>query len=319
MSMDRTQKKCLVGSTLFHGFLLLLIVFGSAFFVAKEKPLNLPRINVVPSRLVEDALAGGGGNPNLPRTDDQQKGQTLAPQQPVAPPPPVEKPQPKPPQPEARVTPPPQPVKEVKKPVEQSKPPVVKPNQTKVEPKPKETVEPKDDFLTNFKPIKRTDTAKDKAKKEAEQREAARQAAEQARQARAAQERFAKAVGQATTSLQRGFSSGTKVEVGGPGGEAYASYDAWVQAVYYDAWHVEADVADDDSVVRVKVTIARDGRVIDSRIVTRSGSSIVDRTVQRALDKVKREGIGHPFPEGATESERAYTINFNLKAKRAAG
>src|SRR4030095_8481100 len=107
-------------------------------------------------------------------------------------------------------------------------------------------------------------------KKEAEQREAARQAAEQARLARAAQERFAKAVGQATTSLQRGFSSGTKVEVGGPGGEAYASYDAWVQAVYYDAWHVESDVADDDSVVRVKVTIARDGRVIDSRILTRS-------------------------------------------------
>ena len=105
--MDRTQKKCLVGSTLFHGFLLLLLVFGSAFFVAKEKPLNLPRINVVPSRLVEDALAGGGGNPNLPRTDDQQKGQTLAPQPPAAPPQQVDKPQPKTTQPEARPTPPP--------------------------------------------------------------------------------------------------------------------------------------------------------------------------------------------------------------------
>lgn len=330
--MDRTQKKCLVGSMLFHGFLLLLIVFGSAFFVAKEKPLNLPaiKINAIPTILLDQALAGGGGNPNLPRTDDQQKGQTLLPQPAPAPPPPAPKPQSKPAQPEPQPEPPPQPVKEVKKPAEQAKPPVIKPNPlTKVEPKPKETTPPKDDILSQLTPVKRTTVDKEKAKREAEKakreaeeraaaREAERQAAEQARQARVAQERFAKAVGQATSSLQRGFSSGTKVEIGGPGGEAYASYDAFVQAAYYDAWQVQSDVSDEDSVVRVKVTIARDGRIVDSRIVGRSSSSIVDRTVQRALDKVRRDGL-RPFPEGATESERTYNINFNLKAKRLSG
>jgi len=318
MSMDRLQKKCLTGSALFHGFLLLLVLFGSAFFVVKEKPQDFPRINVVPSRLVDDALAGGGGNPNLPRTDDQQKGQTLAPQPPPPPPPPVEKVQPKPPQPAPAVKPPP-PAKETPKPITQKSPNLKSTDLTKVEPKPKETAKPEtNSILAELKPLKRTTVDKEKSKREAQEREAARQAAEQSRQARLAQERFANAIGKTTSALQRGFQSGTKVEVGGPGGEAYANYDAFVQAAYYDAWQVQPDVADDDSVVRVKVTISRNGRIVESRITGRSGSSIVDRTVQQALDKVKQRGFD-PFPQSSQEAERTYNINFNLKAKRLAG
>ena len=84
--------------------------------------------------------------------------------------------------------------------------------------------------------------------------------------------------------------------MGGPGGEAYAGYDAWVQAVYYEAWQVESDVADDDSVVRVKVTIARDGRVLDSRIVGRSGSAIVDRIGPTRARQSETRGHRAPLP-----------------------
>ena len=105
--MNRFQKKCLLASTGLHGFLVLLLVFGSAFFVSKEKPPT-QRLNVVPTILIENALAGGGGNPNLDRTDDRQKGETLLPQPAAAAPP-----QPTPPQP--KQTQPPPPTQEPKK------------------------------------------------------------------------------------------------------------------------------------------------------------------------------------------------------------
>src|SRR5688572_28556288 len=106
--MNRLQKKCLLASSGLHGFAVLLLVFGSAFFVAKEKPQNFSKLQFVPSRFVESALAGGGGNPNLARTDDVQKGQTLAPQ--PVPTPPVEAPQPQP-TPPTPPAPKPEPVK----------------------------------------------------------------------------------------------------------------------------------------------------------------------------------------------------------------
>lgn len=302
MNMDRLQKKCLLGSTLLHGFLLLLLVFGSAFFVAKEKSISLPRINVVPSKLVDDALAGGGGNPNLPRTDDQQKGQTLAPQ---PAPPPAEKVQPRPA--------PPEPVRPPVVRKDAPKPAAIKPSDLKkVEPKPAE------DIFSRLKPIQPTKADRDKARQQAEAQERARRAAETARQAKLAQQRLARAIGQATAALQRGFQSGTKVEVGGPGGEAYANYAAFVQAMYDEAWKVQPDFADDDASVSVKVIIARDGRVVDSRIIRRSGISLMDRSVQRALDEVKRKGLP-PFPEGTRDAERTFEIEFNLKAKRLTG
>jgi hypothetical protein len=41
----------------------------------------------------------------------------------------------------------------------------------------------------------------------------------------------------------------------------------------------------------------------------------VDKSVQRTLDRVT---FIAPFPEGAKDKQRTYTINFNLKAKRLA-
>jgi len=57
--------------------------------------------------------------------------------------------------------------------------------------------------------------------------------------------------------------------------------------------------------------------VLSARIVTPSGNTALDRSVQRALYAVKT--IGHPFPAGAPEKERTFTIEFNLKSKRGLG
>jgi len=306
--MSRLGKKCLLASSVLHGFLLLLVLFGSAFFVVKEKSLSQPKLQFVPSKFVEAALAGGGGNPNLARTDDVQKGSPTAPAQLLAPPPqPI---QPKP-QPQPAPPPPPPPKPEVKKP----DPPKPEPTLTEKKSTPKPTdkssqTKPKID-LTELKPITRADTEKVKAKAEAEAKEAARQEALK-------RQRLAQQIGKAAEAMQRGFSSGTKVDVGGPGGEAYANYAAFVQAAYENAWKILPDLNDDDAVAVVRVTIARQGQVVESQIIRRSGNAVVDRSVQRALDKVKLDGLP-PFPDFIKDSERSFTIEFNSKTKRLIG
>ena len=58
--MNLLQRRCLIASSTFHLLLLLIVVFGSAFFVPEQKEVLNSRLNVVPSRLVDAALAGGG-------------------------------------------------------------------------------------------------------------------------------------------------------------------------------------------------------------------------------------------------------------------
>ena len=58
--MNRFQKKMLLASAGLHGFLVLLLLFGSAFFVAKEKPVPQIQITKVPTRVIDEALAERG-------------------------------------------------------------------------------------------------------------------------------------------------------------------------------------------------------------------------------------------------------------------
>lgn len=321
--MDRMQKKCLTASASLHGFLALLLVFGSAFFVAKEKPVSYPKLQFVPSRFVESAISGGGGNPNIARTDDVQKGSPDAPKQLINPPaqsaaqqqpapapePPPVKPEPK--RTEKKVTEP------KPEPVTSSKKPTPKPTETakpKISDKPAPT-KPRID-LAELKPVTRNADDKRKAQAEEEVREATRQQAADVAANNAKIQRIAKQFGKAAGDLQRGFASGTKVDVGGPGGEAYANYGASVQTAFDDAWRIIQDLSDDDSVAVIRVRIARDGRVIDARFVERSPNAIMNKSVQRAMDAVKQL---RPFPDFIKDSERSFTIEFNLKAKRLLG
>ena len=312
--MSRMEKKCLLASTVMHGSLVLLLVFGSAFLTSAPKKQEFPRLRVVPHTLVDDALAGGGGNPNIPITDDVQKGDTMTPQ----PPAPAPAPTPPTPQPPVVQTPPPAPAKPVVKQAD-PKPAPTKPEPVKiakpVKPDPKAT-EKAPDLKDLLKPIVRTSDDKAKAKAEAESREAAREAA---RAESAYQSKVAKAIGGAASNLREGFASGTKVDVGGPGGAAFADYRMFVQAVYQETWErlLPQDILADDTSSLISVTISRSGRIINSRVVRRSSETAVDRIVQKTLNSVTT--IGHPFPIGAKDEERTFTIEFNFRKRRSTG
>ncbi len=302
--MDRSQKKCLIASASLHGFLCLLLVFSSAFFVAKEKPVTFSKLQFVPSKFVEDAMAGGGGNPNIARTDDVQKGSPDAPKHLINPPAQAARQQqPTPPAPE----PAPPKIKTTPKVTDNAK--------NKVPDKPT-SAKPRIDINADLKQVTRTSDDKRKQQEEAEAREAQRQYNAAVAAANAARQQLAKRFNQAAGDLQRGFSDGTRIEVGGPGGEAYAGYGMFVQDAFARAWIVLQDLSDDDAVAVIRVRVSREGRVIEARFLERSPNATMNKSVQRAMDAVKKLP---PFPESIKDSERSFTIEFNLKAKRLLG
>jgi TonB family protein len=120
----------------------------------------------------------------------------------------------------------------------------------------------------------------------------------------------------AVRSLKNNLTSATTIDMPGNSSVAYADYASVVKSVYEQAWQPPDDAANDEANVKVTVTIANDGTVISARVLTLSGDTGVDASVQRTLDRVT---FIAPFPEGTTEKERTYSINFNLKAKRSLG
>ncbi len=190
-------------------------------------------------------------------------------------------------------------------------------------PKDEESLEPSKDRkpkkpVIDFTPVVRA--ARD-AKAEAKARavaQAQEEAREQARQETDRRRRLAAVLGNAANSLEEGRSSGTTIELKGPGGGGvpYANFLQAVKSVYQRAWIVPDGITDENATVAVSVTIARDGTVVSSRIPRSSGNPAVDRSVQVTLDRVK---FAAPLPDDAKENQRTVGINFNVAAKRALG
>ena len=122
-----------------------------------------------------------------------------------------------------------------------------------------------------------------------------------------------RAIRSALRNLKSNLTPGTTIDMPGNSSVAYADYGQVVKSIYDQAWTLPANIANDNENVIVNVTIASDGAVISARIVTPSGDANVDASVQHTLERVK---FIAPFPKGATEKERLYTINFNPKVKR---
>jgi colicin import membrane protein len=118
----------------------------------------------------------------------------------------------------------------------------------------------------------------------------------------------ARAVRSALRNLKSNLQPGTTIDMPGNSSVAYANYGTVVVSVYRHAWVPPAGMATDNAMMKFTVTIAGDGTVISSRITEPSGDANVDSAVQRMLDRVT---FIAPFPEGATEKERTYTMNFN--------
>jgi TonB family protein len=122
----------------------------------------------------------------------------------------------------------------------------------------------------------------------------------------------ARAIRSALRNLKSNLKPGTTIDMPGNSSVAYANYATVVKSVYEQAWILPNDVADNAN-TKASVAIANDGTVVSARIITPSGDAGLDASVQRTLERVK---FIAPFPEGATEKERTYIINFNPQVKR---
>jgi protein TonB len=274
--MNRLQKKCVIATVGIHLLLLLVLLFGSAFFSPRPKPDDTQLLDVIPSNLIDAAFNSGVRNATPPAPAPVM----VPPPQP-APAPPTIQPAPQPPAPKPIVPPPPtlmDKVADLFKP--EPKPEPAKPTPEKTEPQPHK-IQINTQLVTRSAPENSATKPQPNTKA---------------------------LLNTALTALRKNLSSPTEVNLPGDSTVAYANYGDVVVSVYHNAW-VPPDGMDSASVtVQFKVTIASDGTVISARIVSSSGDANVDSAVQRMLDRVT---VIAPFPEGATEKERNYTINFN--------
>jgi TonB family protein len=303
--MNRLEKKCFITSAAVHGLLFgAVIIFGSGFFVRKEKAERVPHLlTAYDPRMVTDALTMGG-NPNvLPQPADP----TPKPPAPQPEPPKAEtKPQVEEPKPEPKRTETPKPERLTSKDAE----PVTK------NPKVKDTPKPRLDDLS-LKPVVRPNKNTSKPRKDdSDEKKAETEARNHANAVRKAN--IAK-FNNAINSLSTGLSSRTPVVIeSGPGGSAFSAvnYDDLIASKYYNAWVAPNGVSDSTPSVLVTITVTRDGTVMSGRILKGSGNAALDRSIQNVLNNVT---FIEPFPEGAKDQQRTFKISFNLEAKRQLG
>jgi TonB family protein len=129
------------------------------------------------------------------------------------------------------------------------------------------------------------------------------------------QQALAAAARNIARSLKKNMSSATVIDVPGNSNASVASYAAVVKSIYERTMNdfLPNEVANDNEITKVLVTIASDGTVISARITAPSGDSAWDTAVQHTLDRVT---FIAPFPEGATEKELTYPISFNPEVER---
>ena len=199
----------------------------------------------------------------------------LAPAAPVAPPPAPAPPKPKP-EPK-KIHPKPQP-----------KPVLPKPKPKKTTPKPKPKPKPK--IKVNLdSSVRKPDARNTEAEKEAAKRR--------------------EALNRSLNKLDTKLSGRTAVNV--PLGRfASANYESLIRRKYMDAT-IHPGAISGDPVVKVRLVIARSGRVLSASITGQSGVTSWDRAVQKTLDRVK---FIKPFPESMKGAQQTFNLNFNSRS-----
>ncbi len=308
--MNRFQKKCLIVSAAMHAFLFLVLIVGTAFHAEKkiEEPPHL--IQIIPANaIITDGKTRGGGSPSQAAAAPAPA-PVVKPAE-VIPPKPVE-PVPEPPKQveQAKLAPEPKheevselPVPKIKKTKTLPKPVDISEPKAKVTPKPRDVPDISNPTVRN---------AVDKKVAAEAARIASQKADQQARDQRlAAVNNSLNKLGQNLSSLSKGIES-----LGGGGGAAEINYRDLVFSKYDAAWTAPADIDDNEANTKVKVVIARSGKVSSADIIKASGNLVLDKSVRRAIDSLS---FIAPFPESSSDSQRVYIINFNLKAKRGLG
>ena len=90
---------------------------------------------------------------------------------------------------------------------------------------------------------------------------------------------------------------------------ASAKYESLIRRKYMDAT-IHPGAISGDPVVRVRLVIARNGTILSARVTNKSGVASWDRSVQKALDRVK---FIKPFPESMKGSQQTFNLNFNSR------
>ena len=112
----------------------------------------------------------------------------------------------------------------------------------------------------------------------------------------------------ALNKLQTKLSGHTSVNV--PLGKyTSAKYESLIRRKYMDAT-IHPGAISGDPVVRVRLVIARNGTILSARVTNKSGVASWDRSVQKALDRVK---FIKPFPESMKGSQQTFNLNFNSR------
>jgi len=289
--MTRLQKKRLIAAAGAH-LLVVVTLLCSGFITSKPKVDDSQVLTVIPANVMDNVLNSGAKSAPTP------------PPTPVVPP--VE-PTPTPT--------PPTPVIEPVKPVEPVQPPEkIQPEELKPVERPEiEIPKPKKhEIKVDLTKVTR-DTKQVKDDTAATEAAAAAKAERQEKRLR---DQRLKAIRDAARSIQENSSSATTVEMPGSSSVSYANYASVLKSIYEREWRTPDNASDDTANTQVSVTISRDGSVISSRIITPSGDSAVDGSVQQTLDRVT---FIAPFPEGSTENQKTFVITFNLKLKRMLG
>ena len=199
----------------------------------------------------------------------------LAPAAPVAPPPTPAPPKPKPEPKKIQPKPKPKPVLPKPKP---------KKNTPKPKPKPKPKIKVNLDSSVRKPDAQNTEAEKEMAKRR-------------------------KALNRSLNKLDTKLSGRTAVNV--PLGRfASANYESLIRRKYMDAT-IHPGAISGDPVVKVRLVIARSGRVLSASITGQSGVTSWDRAVQKTLDRVK---FIKPFPESMKGAQQTFNLNFNSRS-----
>jgi protein TonB len=276
--MNRLQKKCVIATAGFHLLLLTILIVGPAFFNPQPKPDNTQVLDFISPNVI-DAVSSSG-----------RKDATPPPPAPaVTQPPPV----PTPPTPAVQTPPQPAP-----KPIETPTLPerlknlfTPEPKPEPVKPAPKTPESKPHQIQVNTQLVARTAPKNSPAISKPDN---------------------SRAIASAIKNLQKNLKPGLVVDVPGESSVAYSSYKDTLATIYYNAWVTPEGAANDEADAIVKITVARDGTVVTSRIITPSGDGKVDESVRRALNRVSSVG---PLPD-QSKSEQEFTIDFNLKTKQ---
>lgn len=123
-------------------------------------------------------------------------------------------------------------------------------------------------------------------------------------------------IGQEIQGILAGISGGAPIAVnltpGGVSGAGGDSYQQFVKETYSQSWNPHS-VAAGEGVAGVKVVIGSDGKVLSAQLIRPSGNTALDESVRRALAQVR---FIRPFEPGARESQRSYTIDFDMTARK---